>query len=261
MTESKLPPEWEYETIEGPFELMDLVDEWLISREQERSTWTRVPGHYYISEIPYCFRTQYFSWYPIDNSIRSAKSLRAMYLGVVLEENVALPALNHKFGKDWVKPQGRVSIAISDLPGVQLRGKWDFFIMDKKTNSMIEFKTEQWGTAKRFEPSPHHLLQHMPYVHVAMPPCSTIAYMMKGDLFTKTFWMPYLPKVMEEVLGRTRHIHCCVDNQEMPEPEAKLCDRRWECTYICSEKERELCKAIEKRELEVVVKGGKLVES
>lgn len=250
MTVSLSPEEelesWGYQEIDGPFQISDLKDEYLIDRNELRS-YGREVGRYYPSEIASCFRKQWYAWmFPEIAKITDPYTLGIFFMGNVIEDHVVKRILQEKFGPQWVQREGPTAIAFADLPGVAVSGRWDFLIFNKKERTMIELKTQNGYVKKRTFPKPEHVLQITPYMFAEQERfnLSSIQYVCKNTLeMSPTFWMPYLPKAWDYFSWRVRTIHGHVIDNTIPEAEARYnTHKKWLCRYCQFARK---CKAVE----------------
>lgn len=242
---------WGYQEIDGPFQISDLKDEYLIDRNELRS-YGREVGRYYPSEISSCFRKQWYAWmFPDMAKITDPITLGIFFMGNMIEDHVVTEILETKFGHEWTKREGPIAVSFADLPGVCVSGRWDFFIVNKKDRTMIELKSQNGYAKRRTFPKPDHVLQITPYMFAEQErfTLSSIQYVSKNDLeMSPTFWTPYLPLAWDYFSWRVHKIHGHVMENTVPEAEAR-CNpsKKWLCVAkycpfarMCKAKEKEL---------------------
>lgn len=208
----------------------------LIDNHLAREYRAKTIGRYYPSEIAGCMRKTYFSYKnPKQNDVKLARIFEA---GNMLHEFIT-EVLKSEKNKE-------VELIRSELP-IEIKGK-DFIISGRIDNLVLVKMCEDNECKQvlvevksiKFLPKEYkkeHEVQLQLYMKALGVHEGVLLYIQKDNLETRTFDIKYNKKMSEEIIERFGELHKSLNNNKMPEAEAKQDnEKEWMCSY-CAWKE------------------------
>jgi CRISPR/Cas system-associated exonuclease Cas4 (RecB family) len=213
----------------------------LIDKYLYRDVRQRTPGRYYPSEVGQCLRKAWFGIKmpkPVEphvSKVFEAGNLFHSFIVEVLrsEKNPEVKLIESEMPLKYNIDDFEISGRIDDLIQIEYNG--EKMIIEVKSTKSIETLRE---------PSESYIMQLQFYMHITGVKKGAILYIEKNTLKSKSFFVNYEPKTVENLIERFKKLHRSVVQNEIPEPEAKLdLKKRWMCNFCPY---REECDALEK---------------
>gem|GEM_PF-4571352 len=198
----------------------------MISDYLRKGTESRKDGTYYPSDIGGCMRKLWYSY--TKGAEPDMGKLTSIQLGRMMHGFLADVINSEKTDIRMVKP--RVAI-MEKFEGITVEGDVQAMIISYEGREYVMgVRATKWLDGVR-RPDRIHSMQMNLYMHATGVPRAMIAYIEKSTLKTKTFTVKYVPEKAMLALKRFKKLHDCIIRDELPSPEAKQGNEKWQCSY------------------------------
>jgi CRISPR-associated exonuclease Cas4 len=209
----------------------NIIDDFL-SREDKQKT----DNIHYPSEIPYCYRKNYYSRRSPIPFTKDTK--RIFQVGNIFHNFITL-ILKKSFEMRLTDSERSVTIIADAENDIDIRGRLDNLVIvnPEETGeelSIFEVKSSA-NISKMKKAQSHHILQLQPYLRALQLKHGHIVYVEKNTLQVKVFEVPYDKEIFLKVVARAKHLGNYLKLNKLPEPEGKII-KDWQCGY-CDYKE------------------------
>ena len=224
----------------------------------------RTVGIYYISEVWYCKRKWWYSFY--DTTSRSVDNpddvalIRWAESGNIHHDHVA-KAIEYVINEDYdeakmpmfVIPEQSYTFMVDLEQGIFLHGRVDNLVFFPEMSLLVEVKTRK-SVENMKSPTQHHIPQFQLYLAAATAQYGLLLYEGRDNLVTRSFLIKRDNKEIHRLLKRVKSQHGLIAMKMLPPAESKLplTRRAWECGRCkykkqCDEAEKEKKKESKKK--------------
>jgi len=222
----------------------------MISEYITRKRSPKVIGRYYPSEIGYCLRKSYYSYFIETNY--DDETLRVFEVGNILHSFIYDVFRNNRNNKGEIEyvQNEKAFISAYDFPDNSFEGNWQSFLISGRADDIILINNKEDGKEDKYvveiktvkdlfyinEPSYPHKLQLQYYLRVLSAENQNVrgllVYIQKDNLSIKTFNVPFEREVYIEIISRMRQLDSCLKKLELPPKEAADDPKmKWQCGF------------------------------
>ena len=201
-----------------------LIDNYLHREFRPKKT-----GRYYPSEIAMCMRKLFYSYkFPRETEADLVKIFEA---GNIMHDFVVDVLKSEKNSEvDLLKSEFPIKLNINNFI---ISGRVDDLLLLKASGKNVLVEVKSCRSLKYInEPLPHNLMQIQFYMFATQVHDGILLYIEKNTLQSKVFTIPYDELISVEAIERFKALNKFLLESKVPEPEAKLDDRKkWMCVW------------------------------
>jgi CRISPR/Cas system-associated exonuclease Cas4 (RecB family) len=201
--------------------LEELLKQGLTSLHEKEKNWHKIEkGVYYPSALGSCLRKQYYT-YTLGERV-SPEELVIFATGKSVHETIA-----KAFGEVATIEKVEENVSLEVSPAVKLKGRIDLLIADYDGKKyLIEAKSTSKTPDAPFE---EHVLQLQVYMQALNYNEGFVLYWNKVTGEIKVFKVTKNEEVLKNIFERVKKLDYYVTKNILPEPEAIIKGRFWEC--------------------------------
>ena len=204
-----------------------IIDDFLDREDKERSETV-----FYPSELPYCYRKNYYNFKcPI---LFDTETKRIFHVGNIFHNFITF-LLKRSFETKLLDSERSLTIIVDPIHDIDIRGRLDNLVILQDENEKTIFEVKSTSNISFMkEAQKHHKMQIIPYLRALQLTKGYIVYVEKNTLKVKVFPVEYDKKIFLEVVERAEKLAKHLRENTLPEPEGR--ESTWECN-LCKYKE------------------------